>query len=244
MTVFRLQISMARLGVRPGGLDGQIGPLTRAALAELAIEYRQLRDLEWPAAVPVLLEILADQDTAIPALTLGELRSAFPRFAYREHYPDSWVEGLNAALVFIHADTLRAAHFLGQLAHESDGFATLEEYASGSAYEGRVDLGNTRPGDGVRYKGRGPIQLTGRANYRRISAVLGVPAEEHPEIIASPALGFLTAGLYWLDHGCNADADEDNITAVTVAINGGLNGVTNRGIYLAAAKQLLRSEGV
>ncbi|MEE9926480.1 MAG: hypothetical protein PBV01_24520 [Brucella anthropi] len=63
-------------------------------------------------------------------------------------------------------NALRIVHFLAQLAHESDGFCAMEEYASGAAYEGRADLGNTQTGDGKRFKGRGPIQLTGRANYR------------------------------------------------------------------------------
>ncbi|MFY0576951.1 glycoside hydrolase family 19 protein [Cystobacter fuscus] len=66
------------------------------------------------------------------------------------------------------------AAFLGQVAFESDSFRKFEEVASGAAYEGRANLGNTQPGDGVRFKGRGAIQLTGRANYTAAAKALGV----------------------------------------------------------------------
>ena len=72
------------------------------------------------------------------------------------------------------------AHFLGQTCHESAGFRTTEEFASGENYEGRADLGNNRPGDGVRYKGRGLLQLTGRANYKVFGDLLGVQLEGNP----------------------------------------------------------------
>jgi putative chitinase len=134
---------------------------------------------------------------------------------------------------------LRVAHFLAQTAHESDGFATLEEYADGSAYEGRIDLGNTRPGDGARYKGRGLIQLTGRANYRRIGALLGLDLEADPETAASPAIAVETAAAYWRERGLNTHADRDDPVAVTFAVNGGLNGLRDRRCWLARAKAAL-----
>lgn len=134
---------------------------------------------------------------------------------------------------------LRFAHFFAQLGHESDGFKAMEEYASGAAYEGRVDLGNTQPGDGRRFKGRGPIQLTGRANYRDYGRRIGIDLESHPEIAALPSLGMLTACTYWTVKGLNALADTDGIEAITRKINGGTNGLADRKARLAVMKGLL-----
>jgi putative chitinase len=134
---------------------------------------------------------------------------------------------------------LRLTHFLAQLAHESDGFRAMEEYASGSAYEGRADLGNTEAGDGRRYKGRGPIQCTGRANYRRYGEKLGIDLERHPEILSTPSLGLLVGCLYWDEHQLNLLADRDDTVGITRAINGGLNGLEDRRARLTQAKALL-----
>ncbi len=139
---------------------------------------------------------------------------------------------------------LRRAHFLAQIAHESDGFATTEEYASGRAYDGRADLGNTEPGDGPRYKGRGLLQLTGRANYRAYGRALGVDLEAEPARAAEPRLSLRIACAYWERRGLNADADRDDLLAVTRKINGGTNGLASRKRYLARAKAALGVEGV
>lgn len=133
---------------------------------------------------------------------------------------------------------LRMAHFMAQLAHESGGFRFMEEIASGQAYEGRKDLGNTQPGDGRRYKGRGPIQCTGRANYRKYGQKLGIDLEAHPEIVAHPSVGMIVACLYWDEHDINAAADLDDVEKVTRKINGGLNGLADRKKHLAAAKAI------
>jgi putative chitinase len=134
---------------------------------------------------------------------------------------------------------LRLAHFLAQVAHESAGFVYMEEIASGQAYEGRKDLGNVNDGDGKRYKGRGPIQLTGRANYRHFGQMIGIDLEGNPEIAAIPSLGMLTACLYWKERGLNALADADDVLTITKRINGGTNGLADRKERLVKTKGLL-----
>ncbi len=134
---------------------------------------------------------------------------------------------------------LRLAHFMGQCGHESGSFRYMEEIASGAAYEGRADLGNTQPGDGRRYKGRGPIQLTGRANYRRVGRRIGIDLESHPDMVSHPSVGLLVGCVYWADRGLNAKADADDLLGLTRAINGGTNGLADRRIQTDRAKGLI-----
>ena len=134
----------------------------------------------------------------------------------------------------------RVAHFLAQAAHESDGFQTLEEYASGKAYEGRQDLGNTHPGDGVRYKGRGIFQLTGLDNYSRMGRRLGIELVTSPELAAGAEVSSHIACLYWQDKKLNTYADADDIRSITKRINGGYNGLKDRQHYLNRAKLALQ----
>ena len=133
-------------------------------------------------------------------------------------------------------NSLRLIHFLAQLAHESGNFRYMEEIASGAAYEGRKDLGNTQAGDGKRYKGRGPIQLTGRANYRRYGQQLGIDFENNPTIVAIPSVGLLVACKFWFDNGLNELADKDDVLTITRRINGGLNGFDDRKNKLSTIK--------
>ncbi len=140
---------------------------------------------------------------------------------------------------------LRIAHFLGQTCVESAGFRTTEEFATGAAYEGRKDLGNTELGDGVRYKGRGLIQLTGRANYRAMGKTLKLDLEGNPAQAADPALSLVIACEYWKSRKINAAADQDDVMHVTRLINGGFNGLEARRQYTSRAKAALaRLEGI
>ncbi len=133
----------------------------------------------------------------------------------------------------------------GKPATSSAGFRTTEEFASGAAYEGRKDLGNVKKGDGRRYKGRGLLQLTGRANYAEYGKALGVDLENNPAMAAEPALSLKIACEYWKRRKLNADCDRDDIRATTRRINGGLNGLKDRSNYIRKAKEALaRIEGI
>lgn len=129
----------------------------------------------------------------------------------------------------------RAIMFIAQVAHESGGFRYREEIASGAAYEGRRDLGNTHAGDGRRFKGRSYIQITGRANYAAVSRALHVDFVAHPDKLALPKYAAQAAAWWWQTHGCNQLADRGSFLAVTRRINGGTNGLSSRLMYLARA---------
>ena len=134
---------------------------------------------------------------------------------------------------------LRAAHFLAQTCHESAGFRTTEEFADGSAYEGRADLGNTQPGDGKRYKGRGLLQLTGRANYAAYGPSVGVDLVADPDRAAEPVMSLKIACEFWTRQKLNQYADADDVRTITRRINGGLNGLADRSVRLTKAKLVL-----
>ena len=134
---------------------------------------------------------------------------------------------------------LRVCHFMAQAGHETDNFQTLEEYASGSGYEGRSDLGNVYQGDGVRYKGRGIFQLTGRSNYITFGNLIGVDLVNNPEMAEDPKISVQTALEYWKNRDLNKWADRDDIETITKRINGGLNGYPHRKELYARMKVLI-----
>lgn len=135
----------------------------------------------------------------------------------------------------------RQAAFLAQIAHESGSLRYVREIASGQAYEGRLDLGNTEPGDGVRYKGRGLIQVTGRANYRTCSRALFGDDRllQSPELLEETENACRSAAWFWKTHNLNAQADVGAMKAITKAINGGLNGYDERLAFYGRAREVL-----
>lgn len=139
---------------------------------------------------------------------------------------DLFAEHLSAACAHYAIDTpQRLACFLGQIGHESGSLKWTRELASGDAYEGRADLGNTQPGDGRRYRGRGLIQITGRDNYRaaarRMQPVDAPDFEDFPEAVEEPRWACWTAADWWAAHGCNELADAGNVTGLGRLINRG-----------------------
>lgn len=149
----------------------------------------------------------------------------------------------SAALEFDITSAARQAAWLAQLAHESGELHYVEELASGEAYEGRKDLGNVYPGDGVTFKGRGLIQLTGRANYKLLSDAFQVDLLKHPELLEQPVYAARSAAWFWKTHGLNELADQGDFVRITRRINGGVNGLAQRSVYWRVAKAVLGVEG-
>jgi putative chitinase len=137
---------------------------------------------------------------------------------------------------------LRIAHFMAQLSHESGGFKYLKELGNNAyfkKYEGRKDLGNILAGDGLRFKGRGFIQITGRANYTELSKDLKIDFVTNPELLEQEANAIISALWFWNKKKLNVFADEDNISTITKRINGGFNGIEDRKRLLVKYKSLL-----
>jgi putative chitinase len=168
-----------------------------------------------------------------------------------------WLEPLNKTFDEFHIDNpKRQAAFIGQCAHESGNFKLLQENLNYSAkalqatwpsrftsekaaecerkpelianvvYGGR--MGNTEPGDGWKYHGRGLIQLTGKDNYVHFNRDTGVDCVNNPDLLCTPEFAALSAGWFWSTHGLNQIADTSDWVAITKKINGGTLGLDDR----------------
>jgi putative chitinase len=218
--------------------DGRIGPSTISAIEQFETAVMKL---------PASDGMLAPGDDTIRALLDGlpegptkeKLQVVMPR-ALPEKI-DLCYEPLVKAMNKYEINTpLRAAHFIAQVGHETASFLYMEEIADGANYEGRTDLGNTQPGDGKRFKGRGLIQLTGRTNYAAYSKACGVDYVANPTAIVSDPFACVdVACWYWNTRKINQLADRDDVKAVTKAVNGGFNGLDDRMGYLYRAKAVL-----
>jgi len=164
-------------------------------------------------------------------ITREQLRRSMPHAI--EANIDKFLSPLNQAMFKydITANNKRIAAFLAQVCHESGSLRYVEEIATGEAYEGRKDLGNIEPGDGIKFKGRGLIQITGRTNYRILSKALGYDFITNPEKLELPGAAAMSAAWFWESHHLNELADigtVDSFRKITRIINGGYNGWPDR----------------
>ena len=137
----------------------------------------------------------------------------------------------------------RVAAFIAQIGHESGQLKYVKEIwgptAAQAKYEGRKDLGNTVVGDGTKYRGRGLIQITGRANYMTCGEGLGLDLIKQPELLEKPQHACMSAAWFWATKGLSTLADAGQFDKITQRINGGQNGAADRQALYARALKVL-----
>jgi Putative peptidoglycan binding domain len=224
----KLQQRLTALGYDPGGVDGVLGPATKRAVKQFQVDHGLAADgVVGPATKAALAGakktakkavapgFSPEQIAALLGCKVANVRRYWPplRTALAE-------EGL--------ADRASTIAALATVATEVPDFAPINEFGSNAyfrrMYEGRHDLGNTHPGDGARYHGRGFIQLTGRANYRGYGNKLGVPLEQNPDLALDAKIAARVLATYLRDHGIAGLAARGDWQGVRRAVNGGLNG--------------------
>ena len=184
-------------------------------------------------------------------ITREQLMNAVPALKTNSGYvrTDEFVASFNMWAIPYGIDTpKRMVHYLAQVMHESGALRYSEEIASGKQYEGRKDLGNTEPGDGVLFKGRGYIQLTGRGNYQayKDSDLCLVDVIEHPERVAQFPHNQMSSMWFWQRNKLNETADQDDgknseeiVKRITKRVNGGYSHLDDRiKYYWALRKQI------
>jgi Predicted chitinase len=155
-----------------------------------------------------------------------------------------FVSGINVAMTRYAIDKpLRVSAFIAQVGHESGQLHHAREIwgptAQQAGYEGRADLGNTVKGDGFKYRGRGLIQITGRANYTACGEALGLDLVSHPDYLELPQHAAMSAAWFWSTRGLNALADRGEFVKITRRINGGLTGQDDRQVLYDRALEVL-----
>jgi putative chitinase len=220
--------------------DGNFGPGTEKSVKEWQTKHGLTPDgivgpttLEKMGITSVIKEDI--HISPVVGLSIEKLKGKVPDSVLSQ-IPDT-------AIKFNITTNLRLAHFLSQCAHESGNWKYRLEIASGKAYEGRKDLGNIHEGDGVRFKGRGYIQLTGRGNYGRFSKFIGEDCVENPDLVANKyplasAAFFFDSNKLWAI--CDKGFDDATVTSVTKRVNGGINGLSDRLKYFKVYHNLLK----
>jgi len=177
-------------------------------------------------------------------LTFEQLKQIVPTLSQKA---EVFIPYLNEAIEEYQINTpRRLAGFIAQCAHESGGFKYTTEIASGAAYQGRKDLGNIYPNDGIKFKGRGILQITGRSNYEQVSKVFGVDFVKSPELLAAPQYAVKTSAWKFVQIKGNNLMDLPDtwrsetkkycpFEYLTYRVNGGQNGAAERLEYFNRA---------
>jgi predicted chitinase len=169
----------------------------------------------------------------------GQLQAIMPKLDAGR--ASSFAKPLAAAMKEFDINTpKRQAAFLAQVAQECGELRYQEEMFSNlDALENRADLGNTKAGDGRKYKGRGPLMLTGKANYKAAGQALKQDLEAKPELVVQPEIGCRAAAWYWKTQGLNELADRGDVRGITKHIHGDYAGLEARMRFYKQAKQVL-----
>ena len=179
-------------------------------------------------------------------LTTEQLQSIMPGLPAKKN--TDFLPFLQAAMTeFAIEVPARAAAFLAQLAHESGQFRFMEEIWGPTPAQRRYEpqstlatnLGNTEPGDGKKYLGRGIFQIVGRRNYTQLGQLLKLNLVDNPELAARPDVAARTAAAFWVQRGLSKLADADDVTGITRRISGGMLGLETRQRAVDRAKAVL-----
>lgn len=183
------------------------------------------------------------------SVTLQQIRAIFTKAPVKTL--QGYLAFLNAAMTEASINAkLRKAAFLAQVAHESTEFTFMKELGghdyfmrmydiSGHRPDVARSLGNTNVGDGARYPGRGPIQVTGKNNYRACGKALGLDLVHHPALLEIPKYAFRGSAWYWRSRGINQAADTGDFKRVTKLVNGGMTHYADRLMYYQRALRVL-----
>lgn len=124
----------------------------------------------------------------------------------------------------------------------ANAYARQPQKIASRVYANRMGNGDEASGDGWKYRGRGPIQLTGKSNYTAYGQTLGLDLVGNPDSVATPEVGFRVAAAFWNSNGLNALADRQDFVGITKRINGGTTGLDDRTKFYNRAKQVLNKD--
>ncbi len=218
-----VRLLQEKLGLKS---DGNFGPNTEKSVKEWQKKNGLTSDgvvgnNTWNKLFENIKTVISNGD-----LKLEKLKGVIPDNVIKQ-IPDT-------AAKFNITTNLRLAHFLSQCAHESGNFKYTKELGDDAyfkKYEGRKTLGNTQPGDGIKFKGRGFIQLTGRVNYEKFSKFCGEDCVTNPDLVSTKYP--MMSAAYFFDKNklwsiCDGGSDDETVKLLTKRINGGYNGLEDR----------------